>query len=1387
MTGNRQFDRATGWVFAFLTIPWLSLVAQAEDWPAYRHDNRRSGATAEQIPAASLSEQWVYRSPQPPQPAWHGPAKWDAYAGIRGLRSMRNYDPVFHPIVVGERVYFSSSADDSVHCIDALSGESLFEFCTDGPVRSAPAYAAGKLYFGSDDGHAYCIDAADGSLIWKFRPTVPDRLILHNGRFIPLSPCRTGVLVSDGIAYFANALLPWEPSYLCAVDADTGKADGDGSFVRRINGITLEGPMLASQAQLFVPQGRLPPRVFKRQDGGSVGSLKGGGGCFVLLTDDEHLLHGPGNKTGWITDSNAKTRTQVATYKNGNAMIVSGERAYLLTDHTLSAVDRAKQKPLWSTACEYPYELILAGDVLFAGGEDVVAAIDAADGSLLWEHPVKGRAYGLAAANGGLFVATDYGHIYAFRDGGSPGRRDGRDVVETTANEATAHLPVTAVDAIDDEHLLGRWVFQSGPVTGRVAKNLAGGRNAAIQGQADLQIVDDRQALVLDGHSTSVLVTPDHTKARLPTEEITAEAWVRIDEPQPWGGIVGAIQDNGEYERGWSLGYRDTKLSFAICGTEGPGRLTFLTAQSDFEPGRWYHVVGTYDGGRTAIYVDGKLESSSEEQRGPINYPARAFYEIGAYHDKDEYYHTSGRLHEVRVYNRVLGDDEIAAHAAKKQFHIAERIELASGPYLEFNGPESALLRWETQEPSPSIVEYGRKGFSRQIDEPALKTSHEVTLTGLRRNREYAYVIKTLIDGRKGETPQFECDTNFNFHVPEPPASTTFDESPDAAQFADAAEQILSQCPTRSGICLVLGVGEGRLAYELVKATKMRIIGVDTNEDNVAQARRRFKEMGIYGSRVAVRHVDSLDDLPFTSDFANLVVSEQMMVTGQSAGAATEVTRVLRPDGGVAVLGQPAGFKTELSRATLDEWLAAASIEHRLTAGDGGLWARIERPALAGAGVWSHQYGKADNSAYGNENLRGASATADFQVQWIGRPGPRFQPDRNGRKPSPLAVGGRMFVQGLHRIAALDVYNGSVLWAREIPPLARFNMPRDCGNWCADEEHLFVAIDDECWRFDAETGNLSKRFPVPAGPNHAWSYDWSYIARAGDKLIGSAVKEGTAFTNFWGGTGWYDATGGEATAKVCSECLFAVDPTTGQTVWDYADGVIINSTITAAGSTVYFVESRNSAVKASGTRQVLLPELWDDQFLVAVDVNSGSKLWERPLKTVPGTVVFFMAHGDDTLVIVSSADKKYHVYAYEAADGSALWNTSIDWPGDNHGAHMSRPAIVNGKVFVRPQAFDLATGEVLDAVMPGGGCGTYACTDAALFFRSTFPTGRLATVWDQATSKGTAWPRLRPDCWLSTIPACGMLLSPEGGGGCSCGSWMETSIGFVPVAAKRTD
>ena len=169
------------------------------------------------------------------------------------------------------------------------------------------------------------------------------------------------------------------------------------------------------------------------------------------------------------------------------------------------------------------------------------------------------------------------------------------------------------------------------------------------------------------------------------------------------------------------------------------------------------------------------------------------------------------------------------------------------------------------------------------------------------------------------------------------------------------------------------------------------------------------------------------------------------------------------------------------------------------------------------------------------------------------------------------------------------------------------------------------------------------------------------------------------------------------------------------------------------------------------------------------------------MKVVHGTVVVYMALSDGRLVLVSSTNRKYHVYAFDASQGSPLWNKSVNWLSDNHGGHMSRPAIVGDTLYVRPHVFEMTTGKLLPIKMPKGGCGTYSCTSNSIFFRDG-----TVKMWDRRGGKTTTWNRLRPDCWLSTIAAGGMLLAPEGGGGCSCGKWMETSIGFIPKILAKT-
>ena len=177
---------------------------------------------------------------------------------------------------------------------------------------------------------------------------------------------------------------------------------------------TLEGALLATSTKLYMTQGRVSPAVFDIETGSLLGQLPGGGGVFALITPDSGFLHGPGNKSGWITESNGASMEQTAQYPLGNSIIVKDNVSYLLTDASIIATDRTTKQNLWSIKNDCANTMILAGDTLFAGGNDTLVAYAASGGTMLWSAAVNGRVYGVAAARGRLFASTDTGNIYCF-------------------------------------------------------------------------------------------------------------------------------------------------------------------------------------------------------------------------------------------------------------------------------------------------------------------------------------------------------------------------------------------------------------------------------------------------------------------------------------------------------------------------------------------------------------------------------------------------------------------------------------------------------------------------------------------------------------------------------------------------------------------------------------------------------------------------------------------------------------------------------------------------------------------------------------------------------------------------------------------------------------
>ena len=148
--------------------------AGAEDWPAFRNDNRRNGTT-------------VTRVPDTLRPLWQ------SHVG-------RKVSP---PTIVGGAVFVSLVDEHQVACLDADSGRVRWKFTTGARVDSPPTYHAGAVLFGSTDGCVYCLRADDGQLVWRFQAAPTERLIGAFGQLESAWPVHGSVLVQDGIVYFA--------------------------------------------------------------------------------------------------------------------------------------------------------------------------------------------------------------------------------------------------------------------------------------------------------------------------------------------------------------------------------------------------------------------------------------------------------------------------------------------------------------------------------------------------------------------------------------------------------------------------------------------------------------------------------------------------------------------------------------------------------------------------------------------------------------------------------------------------------------------------------------------------------------------------------------------------------------------------------------------------------------------------------------------------------------------------------------------------------------------------------------------------------------------------------------------------------------------------------
>jgi len=181
---------------AYNDIPHpASRIPDLDAWPSYRHDARRTGASASQIPD----------SPK---------RRWKVCLDTE----------LTPPVAAGGRVFVAAKNRHAIYALDATTGKQLWTFAADARIDSPPSIYRGLVVFGGADGFLYCLSADDGQLAWRRRLAPAPRWMAVEGQLESIWRLHGSVAIEGDLAYCCAGRSSYLDGglFLYGVDIKTG-------------------------------------------------------------------------------------------------------------------------------------------------------------------------------------------------------------------------------------------------------------------------------------------------------------------------------------------------------------------------------------------------------------------------------------------------------------------------------------------------------------------------------------------------------------------------------------------------------------------------------------------------------------------------------------------------------------------------------------------------------------------------------------------------------------------------------------------------------------------------------------------------------------------------------------------------------------------------------------------------------------------------------------------------------------------------------------------------------------------------------------------------------------------------------------------------------------
>ncbi len=982
------------------------------------------------------------------------------------------------------------------------------------------------------------------------------------------------------------------------------------------------------------------------------------------------------------------------------------------------------------------YQPVIAGGVLYYGSsaDCRVYALDAATGKTRWafftDSPVR---FAPVVWQNRLFVASDDGHLYCLA------ASDGQLLWKLRGGPKPDIL-------LGNDRMISRWPARGGPVV--VGDTLYFG--------AGIWPTEGIFIYAIDPASGKVLWCDD------------SSGGIEMDQPHPTARAKSGISAQGYLAASGNSLFIPTGRAVPAVFDRAGGKLLYFRLQQNQQLG-----------GADVVAIDGHFFNGGEMFAvGDGSRQDHVGVQVAAHPE----FVISSRENKIVAFDRqnLLVDKEVTDRKGNKQV-----VKALAPPAWSIDLPLGALAPATTLKGAEPPVGDLMRGtaWSRPVlsdaasalivagDHVVAAGQSKVVLVDVHSRKVVwdAEVDGTVYglavaDGRLYASTDRGMIYCFGSGTGSPKVWAVRSTKPQAAKnaaYVTAAEEIIRQTGITEGYCLDLACGDGLLALELARRTKLQIYCVEKDSAKVKAARRLFDSAGLYGVRVTVFQADPTK-VPYPNYFADLVVSGRSVTKGPSAVSIEEVQRMQCPGGGIARIGRP-----------------------------GAMQQFLRRP-LDGAGSWTHQNADAANTLCSTDTL----VRGPLKMLWF-RDTDFVMPSRHNRGPAPLVDQRRMFTEGLNALRATNIYNGRTLWELPLEGIllpyhkgeSSIGVAWTGGTFCIGDNRIYIQTRDKCLSLDVETGRKTAELQPPALPDGKPG-KWGYIAWKEGTLFGTLANEQYLLK------GWASKldTSDQFTE---SALFFAMDARTGSLKWTYKPEHSIRHNAIALGpGCVYLIdrspapadesfdpdggqkEAKQRAAVSSQSEEEELRRLKEHPTgrLLALDTETGKVLWTND-DEIFGTMLAFSPEHNVLLMSYQPVHQASRLSEWgdrmagiRPSDGKRLWDVKADY--------KSRPILNDRTIYAQPGAWDLLSGEQLPFTFTRSyGCGIPVGSKRMLVFRSaTLGYCNLPGGTGAAENYGG----IRPGCWINAIPAGGLVLMADAASWCSCSYLNQATCALQP-------